>query len=192
MYRSVYKKDYTWHEDSKTLTEEDVQKLRAKEFAVPQEPREMMYYDRAVGEGRDVSQSEKQEGTVLSPRVLQQACEEQRKHLNSDLPLAERHAPKHYPDTELTATQVDRPERPWALKRLEKELSSSQNLQAAAGGPGTAGMLLHRQKLDPTWGTYQHFMLETGQALQHEAQQNKNMALGSSVLVEGQWVEAVA
>lgn len=53
-------------------------------------------------------------------------------------------------------------------------------------------MLLYRQKLDPTWGTYQHFMLDAGQALQHEAQQNKNMNLGSSVLTEGQWVEAVA
>lgn len=53
-------------------------------------------------------------------------------------------------------------------------------------------MLLYRQKLDPTWGTYQHFMLETGQALRDEAQQNKNVALSSSVLVEGQWVEAVA
>lgn len=47
-------------------------------------------------------------------------------------------------------------------------------------------MLLHRQKLDPTWGTYQHFMLETGRAKQEEAQQNKNMFLGSSVLAEGQ------
>lgn len=47
-------------------------------------------------------------------------------------------------------------------------------------------MLLYRQKLDPTWGTYQHFMLETGQALRDEAQQNKNVALSSSVLVEGQ------
>jgi len=35
-------------------------------------------------------------------------------------------------------------------------------------------------------------MLDAGQALQHEAQQNKNMNLGSSVLTEGQWVEPVA
>ncbi|XP_046796611.1 uncharacterized protein LOC422928 isoform X1 [Gallus gallus] len=180
MYRSMYKKDYTWKEESKPPTEEDVKKLRAKEFAVPQEPRAMPYYDKAVGEGREVTQ----EGIALSPRVLQQAHEEQRKHFSSDLPLAESHAPKQYLTTELTATPVDRLERPQGLRGLEKELSSSQHLQATVGGPGEAGMLLYRQKLDPTWGTYQHFMLDAGQALQHEAQQNKNMNLGSSVLTE--------
>ncbi|XP_021250363.1 uncharacterized protein LOC110397825 isoform X2 [Numida meleagris] len=184
MYRSMHKKDYTWQEEIKPPTEEDIQKLRANEFAVPQEPRAMTYYDKAVGEGREVTQSEKQEGIALSPRVLQQAYEEQRKHFSSDLPLAESHAPRCYSTPELTASQAERLERPWTLSGLEKDLSSSQHLQAAAGGPSAAGMLLYRQKLDPTFGTYQHFMLETGQALQHEAQQNKNMALRSSVLVE--------
>ncbi|XP_052539006.1 uncharacterized protein LOC128080659 [Tympanuchus pallidicinctus] len=184
MYRSMYKKEYKWHEENKPPTEEDVKKLRAKEFAVPQEPQAMPYYDKALGEGRDVTQSEKEEGTDLSPSVLQQAHEEQRKHFSSDLPLAESCAPKQYLTTELAATQVDRPERPQALSGQENELSSSQHLQAAAGGPGATGMLLYRQKLDPTWGTYQHFMLETGQALRDEAQQNKNVALSSSVSVE--------
>lgn len=116
-----------------------LQKLRAKEFAVPQEPQAMPYYDKALGEGRDVTQSEKQEGIDLSPSVLQQAHEEQRKHFSSDLPLAESRAPKQYLTTELTATQADRPERPEALSGLEKELSSSQHLQAAVGGPGATG-----------------------------------------------------
>ncbi|XP_021250364.1 uncharacterized protein LOC110397825 isoform X3 [Numida meleagris] len=152
MYRSMHKKDYTWQEEIKPPTEEDIQKLRANEFAVPQEPRAMTYYDKAVGEGREVTQKS--------------------------------HAPRCYSTPELTASQAERLERPWTLSGLEKDLSSSQHLQAAAGGPSAAGMLLYRQKLDPTFGTYQHFMLETGQALQHEAQQNKNMALRSSVLVE--------
>lgn len=112
-----------------------LQKLRAKEFAVPQELRAMPYYDKAVGEGREVTQ----EGIALSPRVLQQAHEEQRKHFSSDLPLAESHAAKQYLTTELTATPVDRLERPQGLRGLEKELSSSQHLQATVGGPGEAG-----------------------------------------------------
>ncbi|XP_031444047.1 uncharacterized protein LOC116225692 [Phasianus colchicus] len=184
MYTSMYKKEYKWPEESKPPTEEDVKKLRAKEFAVPQEPQAMPYYDKALREGREVKQIEKQEGITLSPSVLQQAHEEQRKHFGSDLPLAEGHAPKPYLTTELTATQADRPERPQAPSGLEKGLSSSQHLQAVGGGPGATGMLLYRQKLDPTWGTYQHFMLEAGQALQDEAQQNKNVALASSVLVK--------
>ncbi|XP_015718018.1 uncharacterized protein LOC107313853 isoform X2 [Coturnix japonica] len=177
MYKSMYKKEYTWKEGIKPPTEEDVQKLRAKEFAVPKEPQVIPYYDKAVREGREVAPSEKQEGTAISPRMLQQAHEEQRKPFSSDFPIAESHAPKQYLTTELAG-----PERPQALSGLKNELSSSQNLQAAGGGLGAAGSMLYRQKLDPTWGTYQHFMLEAGQALQHEAQQNKNMGIGSSVL----------
>ncbi|KAI6070033.1 putative protein LOC106033904 [Aix galericulata] len=163
--------------------------LKAKEFSVPEEPRVMTYCD-AGGEGQGVApgpgavRRRKQEGSASSPPPFQQAEEEQRMRLGSALPLAETYLPRPCPAAELTATQAERLERPQALSELENELPSSQRLLAAARAPGAAGMSLYRQKLDPTWGTYQHFMLETGRAKQQEAQQNKNMFLGSSVLAE--------
>ncbi|XP_052667223.1 uncharacterized protein LOC128152688 [Harpia harpyja] len=66
----------------------------------------------------------------------------------------------------------------------ENELSYCQRLPAAAQTTGTAGMFLRRQKLAPGWVTYQQFTQEMYQTRQHDAQQNRNMILGSSVFVE--------
>nr|XP_047904365.1 uncharacterized protein LOC106033904 [Anser cygnoides] len=197
MYRSSYKRDYRWCEENQPTSEVYTQKLKfadsqlkAKEFSVPEEPRVMTYCDNIGGEGRGVTpgpaavRGRKQVGSASSPQAFQQAQEEQRKRFDSALPLAESYLPRPYPAAELTATRAERLERPQALSELENELPSSQCLLAAARAPGAAGMLRRRQKLDPGWGTYQHFMLETGRAKQLEAQQNKNMLLGSSVLVE--------
>ncbi|KAF1554414.1 hypothetical protein FQV20_0014476, partial [Eudyptula albosignata] len=167
--------------------------LKAKEFAVPREERAMTYSDSVVWQGREVipapsikasshaddAGGRKPEGSASGPKALQQ-----RKHFTSALPIAESYLPKYYPATELAATQAEKSERPQALAEPENELSYCQRLPAAAQTAGTAGTLLHRQKLTPGWATYQQFTLETCQARQHDAQQNRSMILGSSVLVE--------
>ncbi|KFM01761.1 hypothetical protein AS27_01903, partial [Aptenodytes forsteri] len=197
MYRSLYRRDYRWCKEYKPPSEEDVQiadsQLKAKEFAVPREERAMTYSDSIVWQGREVipapsikasshaddAGGRKPEGSASGPKALQQ-----RKHFTSVLPVAESYLPKYYPATELAATQAEKSERPQALAEPENELSYCQRLPAAAQTAGTAGMLLRRQKLAPGWATYQQFTLETRQARQHDAQQNRSMILGSSVLVE--------
>ncbi|KFV99389.1 hypothetical protein N326_00974, partial [Eurypyga helias] len=202
MYRSLYKRDYGWCNKHKPRNEEDMQKLRiadsqlkAKEFAVPQEERAMTYSDSLLCQGREAIPApcskassragdagwRKSQSSTSSPKALQQ-----RKHFVSEkvLPVAESYLPKYYPATELAATQAEKSERPQALAELESELSCCQHLPAAAQTAGTAALLLQRQKLAQSWATYQQFTLESWRARQRDAQQNKNMILGSSVLVE--------
>ncbi|XP_064306871.1 uncharacterized protein LOC135313239 [Phalacrocorax carbo] len=200
MYRSLYKRDYRWCKEYKSPNKEDMQKLqtadsqlKAKEFAAPQEERTMTYSDSLVWQGREVvpapsvkassraddAGGRKPEGSASSPKALQQ-----RKHFTSVLPIAESYLPKYYPATELAATQGEKSERLQALAEQENELSYCQRLPAAAQTAGTAGMLLRRQKLAPDWATYQQLTLEMYRERQHDAQQNRSMVLGSSVLVE--------
>lgn len=54
-----------------------------------------------------------------------------------------------------------------------------------------SGMLLHGQKLVPTWATYQQFIMEMGWARQNDARKNKSLSQGS-VDFEGQGMEVVA
>ncbi|KFP96578.1 hypothetical protein N330_00705, partial [Leptosomus discolor] len=200
MYRSLYKRDYRWCEDYNPPNEENMQKLRiadsqlkAKEFAVPWEKQAMTYSDSVVGKRREVipalsikasspaddAGGTKPEGSASCPKALQQ-----RKHFSLVLPAAESYLPKYYPATELAATQAKKSKRPQALAEPENELSYCQCLPAAAQTAGTAGTSLRRQKLVPSWASYQQFTLETHRARQHDAQQNRGMILGSSVLVE--------
>ncbi|KFR04518.1 hypothetical protein Y956_09976, partial [Nipponia nippon] len=197
MYRSLYKRDYQWCKEYKPPNEEDTQiadsQLKAKEFAVPQEEWAMTYSDSVAWQGREIipalsikasgraddAGGRRPEGSTSNPKALQQ-----RKHFTSVLPIAESYLPKYYPATELAATQAEKSERLQALAELENELSYCQQLPAAAQTAGTAGTLLRTQKLAPGWATYQQFTLETCQARQHDAQQNRSMILGSSVLVE--------
>ncbi|KFP30768.1 hypothetical protein N325_05671, partial [Colius striatus] len=173
MYRSSYKRDYQWCEEHQPRSEEDM-KLKAKEFAVPQEEEVVPYTADGDAGGR------KPEGSPSSPKAL-----EQRKHFTSVLPDAESYLPKCYPATELAATQREELERLQALSEPEKQLSFCQHIPAAAETAGTAGMLLCRQKLVPSWASYQQFAMETCRAGQHDAQQNRSTMLGSSALVEG-------
>ncbi|KFQ85309.1 hypothetical protein N337_01458, partial [Phoenicopterus ruber ruber] len=198
MYRSSYKRDYRWCEEYKLPSEEDMQKLRiadsqlkAKEFAVPREKPAMTYSDSVVWEGREATPApsissradgaggRKPEGGTSGPEAVQQ-----RKHFTSVLPVAESYLPKYHPATELAATQAEKLERLQALPELENELSYCQCPPAAAQTAGTAGVLLHRQKLTPGWATYQQFTLETCRARQQDAQQNRSLNLGSSVVAE--------
>ncbi|KGL91248.1 hypothetical protein N301_05058, partial [Charadrius vociferus] len=196
MYRSLYKRDYQWCEDYQPPSEENMQiadsQLKAKEFAVPQEERAMTYSD-VVWQGRevipapsikasscaDVAGGRKPEGSTSGPKTLQQ-----RKHFTSALPVAESYLPTYYPATELAAIPAETSERPQALAEPENELSYCQHLPAAAQTAGTAGMLLHKQKLAPGWATYQQFTQEMCRARQHDAQQNRSTILGSSALLE--------
>ncbi|GAB0187981.1 hypothetical protein GRJ2_001263400 [Grus japonensis] len=207
MYRSLYKRDYRWCEEYEPPNEEDVQKLqiadsqlKAKEFAIPREERAMTYSDSVVRERRELipalsikasscadgAGGRKPEGSTSGPKALQQ-----RKHFTSALPVAESCLPKYYPATELAATQAEKSGRLRALAEPENELSYCQHLPAAAQTAGTAGMLLCRQKLAPGWATYRQFTLEMCRARQRDAQQNRSMIMDSSVLMEGQWMEAV-
>ncbi|KFV12882.1 hypothetical protein N339_05188, partial [Pterocles gutturalis] len=197
MYRSSYKRDYRWREDYKPLNKEDMQiadsQLKAKEFAVPQEERPMTYSDNVAWQGREVvpapsikasvcadgAGGRKPGGSASGPKALQQ-----RQHFTSALPAAESYLPKYYPATKLPPTQAEKWERLHALAEPENELSYCQHLPAAAQTAGTAGMLLHRQKLTPTWGTYREFILESCRARQRDTQQNRSTNLGSSVLGE--------
>ncbi|XP_009330177.1 PREDICTED: histamine H2 receptor-like [Pygoscelis adeliae] len=178
MYRSLYRRDYRWCKEYKPPSEEDVQKLqiadsqlKAKEFAVPREERAMTYSDSVVWQGREV---------IPAPSIIASGHADDAGGRKPE----ESYLPKYYPATELAAAQAEKSERPQALAEPENELSYCQRLPAAAQTAGTAGMLLHRQKLAPGWATYQQFTLETCQARQHDAQQNRSMILGSSVLVE--------
>ncbi|XP_029863788.1 uncharacterized protein LOC115338888 [Aquila chrysaetos chrysaetos] len=200
MYRSLYKRDYPWCKQYKPPNKEDMQKLqiadsqlKAKEFAVPCEERAMIYSDSVVRERRQVipapsrkassrasdAGGRQAEGSASSLKALQQ-----RKHFTSALPSAESYLPKYYSATKPAATQAEKLERLQALAERENELSYCQRLPAAAQTTGTAGMFLRRQKLAPGWVTYQQFTQEMYQTRQHDAQQNRNMVLGSSVFVE--------
>ncbi|KFV59285.1 hypothetical protein N328_09061, partial [Gavia stellata] len=208
MYRSLYKRGYRWCEEYKPPNEEDVQKLwiadsrlKAKEFAVPQEEWAMTHSNSVVWQGREVipalstkassladdTGGRKPEHSASVPKVLHH-----RKHFTSVLPVAESYLPKHYPATELAATQAEKSERPQALTEPENKLSYCQHLPAAAQTAGTAGTLLRRQKLAPGWASYQQFTLETCQARQHDAQQNRNTILGSSILVEDHCLDSLS
>ncbi|XP_033920724.1 uncharacterized protein [Melopsittacus undulatus] len=189
MYKSSYKKDYQWCEERKLPS--DIQKLqvadaqlKAKEFAVPQERPVIPYSDSVVAQ-REVIPAlsietithadAAQERMPDSSRALQEG-----KHLASPLPAAESYLPKHDPASQL----AEKAEGLQALSEMENELSCCQHLPVAAQAAGTTGMLLPRQKLVPTWGTYQQFLMETSQERQNNGLQIKLRNLGSSVLAE--------
>ncbi|KFO92949.1 hypothetical protein N320_07003, partial [Buceros rhinoceros silvestris] len=189
MYRSLYKRDYRWGEDYKPPSKEDM-KLKAKEFAVPQTEQGMTYSNGIVGERRvipalsikpssraDDAGGRKAEGSTSGPKALQQ-----RNSFTSVLPVAESYQPKYYPATE----QAEKSERLRALAEPENELSYCQRLPAAAQTAGTAGILLRRQKMAPGWITHQQFNRGMHQARLREAQQNRSIMLGSSVLADGE------
>ncbi|KFR10826.1 hypothetical protein N306_07601, partial [Opisthocomus hoazin] len=159
MYRSLHKRDYGCCEECKPPSEEDVQVPRAF-------PCLALHADDTGGR--------KAEGRTSSPKALRK-----RKNFTSVLPAAESYLPKCYPATELAATQAEKSERPPALAEPESELSSCQRLPTAAQTGGNGLTLLHRQKLAPSWATYQQFTLETCRARQHDAQQNRSMILDS-------------
>ncbi|XP_014822200.1 PREDICTED: uncharacterized protein LOC106902886 [Calidris pugnax] len=173
MYRSSYKRDYQWCEAYLPPREEDIQKLqiadaqlKAKEFAVPQEEQAMTFSDSVVWQRR--------KGIPAPSTKASSGADD----------TGEGYLPKYYPATELAAIQAEASERPRALAELGNEPSCCQHLPAAAQTAGTAGMFLRKQKLIPVWPTYWQFAMETSRARQHDAQQNKNMSLSSSALLE--------
>ncbi|XP_071664441.1 uncharacterized protein [Patagioenas fasciata] len=178
MYRSSYKRDYEWPEES--LSDKDMQKLqiadsqlKAKEFAVPQEKKVVPYSDDVVCQEREVIPAPSIEASRVDEtggRKPEEGC-----------------LPRCYPTTALAGPQAERLERLQALAVPENELCLPADGQTA----GTAGMLLHGQKLVPTWATYQQFIMETGWARQNDARKNKSLSQ-SSVDFEGQGMEVVA
>ncbi|KFP16607.1 hypothetical protein Z169_00985, partial [Egretta garzetta] len=202
MYRSLYKRHYRWCEKYKPPSEVDVQvadsQLRAKEFAIPREQRAMTYSDKVVWQGREVTPppsiragsraddagGRRPEGSASGPGALQQ-----RKHFASVLPAAEGYPPKHGPATQRAASQAEGTERPdgpvcLRLRQLSSPCPWSMLARHARMAASWQRTLLRRQKLAPVLATYQQFTLEACRARQQDAQQNRSMNLGSSVLVD--------
>nr|XP_021153473.1 uncharacterized protein LOC110364270 [Columba livia] len=170
MYRSSYKRDYEWPE--KSLSDKDMQKLqiadsqlKAKEFAVPQEEKVVPYSDNVVCQEKQV---------IPAPSI-----EASRVDDTGGMKPEEGCLPRCYPTTALAGPQAERLERLQALAVPKNELFYCQCLPADDQTAGTAGMLLHGQKLVPTWATYQQFIMEMGWARQNDARKNKSLSQGS-------------